>query len=317
MPLFKRCDGTQLKKLPYFRVLNPYMMRTRTGSTIFIPTQMDVTETLKYIKELSKKRGKKVSIFNVLLASFVRTFALRPELNRFVIGTKIYQRNKIQFSFVAKKQLTEKSVETVVKMAFSPFETITSIMDKLDAELNVARQVEGNKADKEVKAFGSLHPILLRLLVSVFTFLDRHNLAPASLIKSDPLYTSAFLTNMGSVGMKRGPYHHLFEWGNASIFLGISEYTKRPVVNEVGEVVVRDILDLIVTYDDRVSEGIYGVRAIQLMKSFIENPKQLEDLPNMPDDVLEELQLDPSYERVDPFTPIYKKQKKTKKQKKN
>jgi hypothetical protein len=96
---------------------------------------------------------------------------------------------------------------------------------------------------------------------------------------------------MGSLGMERGPYHHLFEWGNASIFLGISKHGKRPVVDMNGSIVIRDILDIVVSYDDRVSEGIYGVRAIELMKSFIEHPEQLEHPAEIPPEILDELQL--------------------------
>jgi 2-oxoacid dehydrogenases acyltransferase (catalytic domain) len=291
MPLFKRKDGTLLKNIPTFRRLNPYLMPTRTQSTIFIPLHVDVTETLKYCQELSEKRGEKVSIFNVLLTAFVRTFAMRPEINRFVSGTKIYQRKHIEFAFVVKKQFKDKAKETNIKMKFSPYETIFTVMNRVNREIKAARGKE-YKSDKEVDSFGKLPGVILRILIAGFKFLDRHNMAPYSMIKTDPMYVSAFITNMGSVGMELGPHHHLFEWGNASLFFAISAYTKRAVVNDKNEVVVRDVLDLIVTWDDRIADGFYGQKSAEIMKDFVENPKQLEEPPEITEKILDELMLD-------------------------
>ncbi len=106
----------------------------------------------------------------------------------------------------------------------------------------------------------------------------------------DPLYTSCYLTNVGSIKMP-APHHHLFEWGNASLFFGIGQYKKTPVVNDNDEIVIRQIMDVVITYDDRVSEGFYGAKAMYLFKNFVENPEQLEQDPQIPPETIEELKL--------------------------
>ena len=53
--------------------------------------------------------------------------------------------------------------------------------------------------------------------------------------KRDPLYASAFVANMGSLGLD-APFHHLYEYGGISIFAGFGG-----VKNEV---VVRNNLDV-------------------------------------------------------------------------
>lgn len=292
MPLFKRPDGTLLKNLPTFRRLNPYLMRTRTESTIFIPLRIDVTETLPYLKELEKKRGEKISIFPLILTAIGRTFALRPELNRFCVGTKLYQRNEITFSFVAKKQFHDRAKESNVKLVFQPQHTIFDTLDFLKTELNAAKQ-EGYASDKDVDLYGKLPGFMIRFLTGAFKFLDNHNLAPGSMIKSDPLYCSCFLTNMGSVGMQKAPLHHLFTWGNASLFIGINTVEKRPVVNDNNEIVIRDILEIVITWDDRIADGFYGQRSAVLFRDFIEHPKQLETPPEISEEILAELMLKP------------------------
>ena len=266
-------------------------MRSRTESTIFIPFHVDVTKTLKYLEDLQERRGEKVSIFNIILAASARTFALRPKLNRFCNGTHLYQRNEICFSFIAKKQLHDEAKETNVKMRFSPYVTLFDVIAQVHAELHEARKDDGYYQDEEVNKFGKLPGFMIRFLTSAFRFLDKHNLAPKSMIKTDPLFCSQYITNMGSVGMKLGPHHHLFEWGNASLFLAISQHTKRPRVNEDGEVVVKDVLDMIVTWDDRIADGLYGQKSAELLKDFIENPRQLEEPPEIPQKTLDKLML--------------------------
>ena len=53
---------------------------------------------------------------------------------------------------------------------------------------------------------------LLRLAVRAQRVLDGWNLLPAALIKDDPLYASAFIANLGSVGLDAA-FHHLYDYG--------------------------------------------------------------------------------------------------------
>ena len=69
------------------------------------------------------------------------------------------------------------------------------------------------------------------------------------------------------------PYHHLFEWGNTSLFVSVSQYHKRPVCDEEGNIVVRDLMDLIISWDDRIADGLYGQNSAELMKYFMEHPE--------------------------------------------
>ena len=44
-----------------------------------------------------------------------------------------------------------------------------------------------------------------------------------------------------------------------------------------------------------MSEGIYGAKAISLLRTFIENPEQLMIEPEIPPETIEELRLKPEY----------------------
>jgi hypothetical protein len=174
-----------------------------------------------------------------------------------------------------------------VKLRLSTSETIFTIIEKLKRDLQEAKSEEGNESDREVKDLGKLPFWIVRWLTKIFRWLDNHNLAPKGMIDKDPLYTSTYIANVGTIHLP-APFHHLFQWGNCSVFLGIGEYTKRAVVDKDNNIVVRDIMDIIVTWDDRISEGIYGAKAMQLLKGFIENPEQLENPIEIDEKLLKE-----------------------------
>ncbi|MCK7488727.1 MAG: hypothetical protein MZU97_26930 [Bacillus subtilis] len=48
------------------------------------------------------------------------------------------------------------------------------------------------------------------------------------MIKTDPIYSTAFFTNLGSIGMDT-IYHHLYNWGTCSIFISVGKLKKGPL----------------------------------------------------------------------------------------
>jgi hypothetical protein len=107
MAIGDRSDGVRLRKLPGFRKMFPYLMRTRTESVIYHSQRLRIGKTLAWLDKANAAREKKISLFHVVLAAGVRTLALRPEANRFVVGHRIYQRRAIDLSFVVKRKLSE------------------------------------------------------------------------------------------------------------------------------------------------------------------------------------------------------------------
>jgi hypothetical protein len=86
------------------------------------------------------------------------------------------------------------------------------------------------------------------------------------MIRSDPMYASVFVANLGSVGLDAG-YHHLWEYGTISIFC---------VVGRVGEGADgRRCMTLKYTYDERVEDGLYCARSLERLRELLENPKEL------------------------------------------
>ena len=102
-----------------------------------------------------------------------------------------------------------------------------------------------------------------------------HGLVPASLIESDPYYSSIVLTNLGSIKLHSG-YHHLTNWGTNSLFVAVGERKLRPFFSDDGTFEMRDSLDLGLTVDERIADGYYYSKSVRLLKKLLENPELLE-----------------------------------------
>jgi hypothetical protein len=283
MAIGDRCDGVRLRKLPGFRKMFPYLMRTRIESMIYYSRRLRLRNTLAWLERTNAGRENKISLFQVILAASVRTLALRPEANRFVAGRRIYQRRTIDLSFVVKRELTEDAGETTVKISFDPRSTAADVAGRVAA---VVRETRANKSSRDegtADIVAKLPRCLARLAFWGVRTADYFGWLPASFIKGDALYTGVFLANLGSIGLD-AVLHHMYEWGNAVFFIVVGKRKKEPVVNERGDLEVQDVLDMNITLDERITDGVYYANTIALLTDLIENPVRLEIPPDsLPD----------------------------------
>ena len=79
--------------------------------------------------------------------------------------------------------------------------------------------------DREVRFLTKLPGPVLRAVIAAGEWLDRWNLLPASMIGPDPMYTSMFLANLGSLNIDSA-YHHLYEYGTCGVFGAVGTVKK-------------------------------------------------------------------------------------------
>jgi hypothetical protein len=285
-----RSDGTLLQDIPHFTQILPYLIPRRTDASIFFEQELDVSRTLEYIRGVNAERPGALSFFQVFLCAAARTIALRPKLNRFVSGYRYYQRNEILMGLVAKRQLTDEGQEFVVTLPMRPDETLSTLPPRVKDQLALVRQGTGGTSDDANVLLTKLPPLLLRAAVRAIVGLDNQNLLPESFIKSLPFWATAFITNVGSVGID-APFHHHFNLGTCGLVLALGKIRKVPVLTEHGTVEQRDVVKVTFTFDSRIVDGIYCARAVDLFREFVEHPERLEDPPELTPALRAELML--------------------------
>jgi len=287
----KRPDGTYIGKLHFFTQLMPYLMPTRTESTIFFEQELDVTKTLEYVgKRKASADSPKITLFNIVLYAAIRVIAQRPKMNRFVSGLRYYQRNRISFNFVAKKELSDEGEEINITMSFSPLLSLEGFCKKINDYISSIKKGSGTSTEKVNALVARLPRFCIKLVVWGIKFLDYHNALPRAAIDSLPFYSTVFFTNVGSVGID-APLHHNFDIGNCGIFCALGKIRKENSVNADGTVETRDKVKITFTYDDRITDGIYCARAIDMLKDLVENPEKLEAPLELTNEALSKLGL--------------------------
>jgi len=278
----KRSDGTYLGNISPHTRLAPYIMPSRIGGTIFSEQEIDITDTLSFLRKFNKqqvaKNKAKITFFQLFIAASVRVIALKPKLNRFTIGYRMWQRNYIGINFVAKKQLTEDAEEIWILGNYSPFTTLENIGDTFKERLREATRGEGNNSEDLNVALLKFPRFFIRFLFWLIRKVDLWNMMPQFLMRGSPFHGSICITNVGSVGVE-APYHHLYDFGTCGLFisLGIVRREWRP--NSKGKLRQRDVVKVVYAFDDRICDGIYSGRGMILLKNLVEKPEALLEPP--------------------------------------
>jgi len=265
-----RSDGAVVKNLHPYRRIMQYVMPTRNESIVYFDVSANAENVLDF---LAGQKEKGVSLIHVLVAAMGKTLEKNPKMNRFVSGRRVYDRKQRVVTFSAKRKKRDaKSKLAMVKMDMPDGETFDALAARINGKLNVERSGAKTYADKEYDFFNLLPRPVLVCAVALLRCLDYYNILPGFFIRDDALYTSAVITNLGSLKMAPA-YHHLYEWGNCPLFLMIGQVEERAVV-ENGEICVRKVLPMRIAYDERIEDGLTAKRGIDDFVELIESPNE-------------------------------------------
>jgi hypothetical protein len=274
MPLFSRSDGDLARDVPAYRRIMPFIMRGRTESAVLFEQRIDATRGLAFIQAWNQSHpGKKISFMHLLTHALVQTLHERPRLNRFVAGSRHYQRRGIWISYSGKKAFNDDSPVVTFKQEMEPGRPFGALVDQLHAIVAESKSDAKSHVDRELALFLHIPAPILRFLIRVLFWLDAWNLVPHFFIAGDPLYASVFIANLGSIRLDAA-FHHNFEYGNIPIFVTIGKLADAPFVQSDGTVGVRRELTLRWTYDERVEDGLYCAQGIDHIRERLEDPER-------------------------------------------
>ena len=258
--------------------LTPYIMPQRVDSLCYTTQYADCESVDNYVRK-KHSEGIKISKMALILAAYVRAVSQFPEINRFVIGKKLYARKELCVSFcMLKINSATDFLETTVKVYFDPTDTVFDVARKIDDTIERSRNLTNeNKTDKIVHFLLSI-PGLVNVGVGFLKFLDRIGWLPHAIIDASPFHTSLWITNMASI--KMNPlYHHIYNFGSSTGFIGLGKKEARPTLKHDGTVVVKNVYPMACTIDERVCAGAVYSMAFQIINKMLNNPELLEVPP--------------------------------------
>lgn len=272
-----RRDGVWVKDAPGMNVVMANLFPKRTDSEVFLQQQIDVTQLLKFIEARNGPDAPfKTTMFHCFVDMVARVLNERPYLNRFVQGRRIYQRDEITISFVAKRCFSDQSEEALMQYRAKGEHTLADISKIIVGDV---RQMRSDSQDHGINdimdRLSKLPRPVLMAVIHVLRVLDFWGKVPKALREGDSNCASVLLSNLGSIQCP-SVYHHLNNYGTTSVLITIGAIHKVPTVMEDGSVQMRDFVDIGATLDERIADGFYFARSLKLIKHICAHPELLD-----------------------------------------
>ena len=269
-----RKDGRYIKPQGSIAVLFPYIFDRRSDAEVSSRIEFDLEELCKYVdkKNKSGKLNYKMTYFQGILACFGKVFFNRNRLNRFVRNHRLYERDKIVFSFIAKDKMTDNADEKIICLELDPHDNAEKMCHKMAIDVFKSKQEGKNDFDDTLQFFTKLPGWLLGVIVSFVKFLDKHGWNPKFLTEGDTNYSTVIFSNLGSIH-SNSCYHHLNEYGTNSIVITIGTIKK---------VDGRRKVDMTFTLDERIADGFYFAKSVNMAQEIANQPDLLDDAISTP-----------------------------------
>ena len=271
-----RKDGVLLRDLPSIQFITGIIYPNRCDNETYISERIDLTPIKEFIARKNETESDfPYTFFHVIVTALVKTIMLRPKLNRFIANQNFYLRNNISASFVVKKEFSDHGAEALATLRAKEDDTVETVHEYIRSQVKSCRSEGVDPTTDSMDMLNKLPRFVGKTAVKFIMWLDKHGWVPASMIETDPYYSSVVISNLGSIKLKSG-YHHLTNWGTCSLFCIIGEKKMTPVFDANGSAVMRETLDLGLTIDERLADGYYYSKSIRLLKYLLEHPEELE-----------------------------------------
>lgn len=278
-----RHDGTRLKSSGFEKIWNGMKPR-RSENEVHILKEIDVTELKKYY-DSRKKDNEKLTYFHLFSTAVSKVIYNKPLLNRFVINGRKYVRNEVTLSFVAKTEFTDDAGELFTVMRVEEEDNLDTISKKILGDVKKIRNNEGSDTDDFMDKLKCLPKFMINFVVMVIRFLDNHDWLPKSLTNGSIYHSSVLLSNLGSI-QSDAIYHNLTNFGTNSIVVTIGEIKESVKVID-GEIIKRYVCSFGITLDERIADGVYFAKCVNLLEYVLNNPSLLEGRVDDKIDIIE------------------------------
>ncbi|MBR1757232.1 MAG: hypothetical protein IJ744_00710 [Lachnospiraceae bacterium] len=271
-----RRDGRWVKA-PGLQTVMCYLLPKRTDCEVYLHDTIDATELVKYLEEKNANQDYKTTIFHAAVTGLARMVKERPLMNRFIQGYRMYERDEITISFVAKRQFQDGAEESLMVITAKDTDTLSSISRHIVGDVKEMRKSEHATGgiDELLDKFAALPRLVLIPVIRIIRWLDFWGVNPKFLTDGDPNYTTILASNLGSIKCP-AVYHHLNNYGTNSIMITIGTLHKEEVLMPDGTKQIRDVIDVGATLDERIADGFYFAKSLKLIKYVFAHPEVLE-----------------------------------------
>ena len=269
-----RRDAKLIRDIDGIHVAMAQLYGGRCQNEAYISEQVDLQPLKDWIAKHPDEEFK-YTFFHILVAALLKLLIVRPKLNRFISNRHYYQKNERSIGFIVKRQFTDDAAEGMAVIRAEEKTNIFDVHKLIKDQVIPCKQGKNSGTQDALDIFKKLPHWLTCIVFNTIMRWSRKGKLPKSLMEGDSNHCSAFVTNLGSIGLKCG-YHHLAEYGTNSIFVVIGQKKMTPFYNETGKIEMRETLDVGLTVDERIADGYYYAKSMKIFRKVLEHPELLE-----------------------------------------
>jgi hypothetical protein len=261
---WNRRDGTLVPALPLNRRAMPYIMRTRPESAFYFQYDVKLTKTEAFLRDFNQRHpDTPADVLHVALYALRDVYVRYPTLNRFVAGGRIYDRTGITFSYSSRHAPLSGAPAVTIKRSFDPDESFAEMVAEMhDALHNAEAHPTGltKLAERLMSSPGMARRVAFRA-VHVGNALG---VLPQAYTDADPLFTSAYFTDLTGTGVPRG-HAHLHEHGTCTAVCVLGTPQTDPNTEQ-------RVLPVAFTFDERTEDGLVSWFGLKHFQRVVEDP---------------------------------------------
>ncbi len=273
-----RIEITKLTDTPVFRKLAMGTWRSVGDPSVYGILEVDMTNAKVFMETCSRSSGVKITPGHLVGKAITQAFKERPEINGLIRGSRIYLRKHVDLFYQVN---IPGGGENSVKKASLSGTTVfgAESMSVVEIAQTLNRKSELVKTDKDSELSHTLKIIKLvpwsciRWFLNITSFLCYGlNLNLKWLgIPKDP-FGSVMITNVGSFGIDLA-FAPLVPYSRVPLLLTVGAMKETPAVKD-GQVVIKTILPIGVTFDHRFMDGVHAAQMARAFKRCFEEPER-------------------------------------------
>lgn len=273
-----RRDARWIRNVDGLHAIMPHLMNKRTDAEVYIDQEFDVTELLTFLEERNvSETGERTKFFHCIIIAVARLVQLRPDLNIYISGRRMYMRHRTSMAFVVRRDFQDGSRESLIITEVDDDWTLRKVTDDITGSVKQVRESDSYGVDKTLDTFAKVPRTIMMGIMGLVRILDFYGKTPRSLTDGDPNFCTVLLSNLGSIGCP-SVYHHLNNYGTNSIVATIGTIHNKEVLKDDGTREIRKMVDVGITMDERIADGMYFARSMKVLQQILSKPELL-DIP--------------------------------------
>lgn len=264
---------TPKRDLSSFRKIALGTWRTAYDPSVYGSMDLDVTDAIEYIDRFRERTGRRLTMTHLLARVAGAILEAEPDANAILRFGRPYLRKEIGVFFqVALEDEETGEVDLSGATVHGPEKmTLLELMDDFEAQVKKVRKGEDEQLEQSRSLFKALPWFLVRPILNLLGFLGYSlNLDLRFLGVPKDAFGSMMITNIGSLGLTEA-YVPLVPYSHVPLLLAVGAIRDTPVVRE-GEIAVRKMMRVSVTFDHRLLDGMHAARMSKVLRAWMEHP---------------------------------------------